>query len=177
MTTAHMLESQLEALLRKRVQQGLGGMLIKLAPTQAGVPDRLVLLPGGGMHLVELKTTPGKLSAVQQAWHARAARLGVTVQVLYGATQVIAWVRARAYDLFERPDTDPMRIPNSKLSNSELTALTQDLYTYSLPVGPSATDGALMWSQMGAKERARMRQAVRWSLHAAVQRAMEAARR
>lgn len=36
-----------------------GGLAIKLAPTMRGLPDRLVLLPHGGMHLIELKA-PGE---------------------------------------------------------------------------------------------------------------------
>lgn len=34
-------------------------MAIKLAPTMRGLPDRLVLLPGGEMRLIELKA-PGE---------------------------------------------------------------------------------------------------------------------
>lgn len=36
-----------------------GGLAIKLAPTIRGLPDRLILLPKGGMRLVELKA-PGE---------------------------------------------------------------------------------------------------------------------
>lgn len=88
-------EAQLETLFLLRVR-GLGGMLVKLAPTVAGIPDRLVLLPCNRIRLVELKTTTGRLSPIQQHWHARAGALGVRVDVLRGLPEIDAWTRARA---------------------------------------------------------------------------------
>lgn len=92
-----MTEAHLEARLRDRVRQ-LGGVAIKLAPTQRGLPDRLVLLPGGRMHLLELKTTLGRLSPVQQSWHERVAGLGIRVEVLIGASGIDEWAAARGCD-------------------------------------------------------------------------------
>ena len=94
-------EAQLETLFRMRVRQVLGGMVVKMMPTVAGVPDRLVLLPAqpGWMprlELVELKTVKGKLSPIQVEWHKRAATLGVRVTVLHGLPEIDAWVRDRA---------------------------------------------------------------------------------
>jgi hypothetical protein len=86
-----MLESQLEARLRQRVRAA-GGRAVKLAPTEAGLPDRLVMMPGGRAYLVELKTDTGRLSPIQRAWHTQAALLGHTVTTLYGAAQLDAWV-------------------------------------------------------------------------------------
>lgn len=65
-------------------------MVVQLAPTVVGVPDRLVLL-AGNMHLVELKTNTGRLSPAQVVWHARAAAAGVTVVVLRGREEVVSW--------------------------------------------------------------------------------------
>lgn len=90
-TTAQ-LEAQLEALFRKRVRD-VGGYTIKLAPTERGVPDRLVIFPKGRMYLVELKTPTGILSPIQMHWHDRMAARGVTVHTLYGEDDIRAWLR------------------------------------------------------------------------------------
>ncbi len=56
----------------------LGGIAIKIAPLSAvGLPDRLVLLPGGRVGFLELKR-PGKTPGTRQVeWLARLGRLGV----------------------------------------------------------------------------------------------------
>lgn len=88
------LESDLEAFFRKRVRL-LGGYTLKLAPTESGVPDRLVVFPGGHIYLVELKTERGALSAIQRVWHERMlSKWGVRVHVLYGREDVVRWLRA-----------------------------------------------------------------------------------
>lgn len=94
-------EAQLETLFRMRVRGVLGGMVVKMMPTVAGVPDRLVLLPTPPraiprLELVELKTVTGKLSPIQVEWHKRAAGLGIRVTVLHGLEEIDAWVRDRA---------------------------------------------------------------------------------
>jgi hypothetical protein len=86
-------ESALEALLVRAVRS-MGGVTSKIAPLVAGVPDRLVLLPGGTMELVELKTETGRVSEIQRVWHARAAEIGTTVIILSGRGQVEAWASA-----------------------------------------------------------------------------------
>ncbi|SNV67147.1 VRR-NUC domain-containing protein [Clostridium cochlearium] len=53
------LESKIEARLKREVED-LGGLALKFtSPGMAGVPDRLVLLPKGKIYFVELKA-PGK---------------------------------------------------------------------------------------------------------------------
>lgn len=66
----------------------LGGMALKIAPTTAGLPDRLLLLSGGRTVLVELKSETGSLSPIQTYWHGKAAAIGHRVIVLYGVVQV-----------------------------------------------------------------------------------------
>jgi len=95
---ADMRETALEAVFRQRVRL-LGGMAIKLAPTVKGLPDRLVLLPGGGMFLVELKTETGVLSAAQREWHRRVTLMGVKVETLYGPDEVRVWALEKAKEL------------------------------------------------------------------------------
>lgn len=100
MTYVH-TESQLETLFRMRVRGVLGGMVWKMMPTVAGIPDRLVLLPTPPravprIELVELKTNTGKLSPIQVEVHKRAASIGIPVTVLYGLGEIDLWVRDRA---------------------------------------------------------------------------------
>lgn len=71
----------------------LGGMSLKIMPTEAGAPDRMLLLPGGIMRLVELKTERGHLRPIQFVWHNRARELGTPVAVLYGKQEVDDWFR------------------------------------------------------------------------------------
>lgn len=86
-----MLEASVESLLVSEVK-ALGGEAIKLMPTHAGVPDRLVLLPGGRSFLVELKRAGENPSKIQNLWHARSAARGHPVTVLRGADEVREWV-------------------------------------------------------------------------------------
>lgn len=81
-----MKEREVERLLGVRVRE-LGGLSFKLAPTHVGMPDRLVLLPGGVLHLVEVKADDGRLDPAQRLWHKRAADLGVVVIVVRGAAE------------------------------------------------------------------------------------------
>lgn len=83
-------ERDVEALLRRQVTDA-GGLCVKLAPTEAGVPDRLVVWEGR-IWLVELKRADGRLRPVQVGWHERAAAAGVDVVVLYGAEGVREWL-------------------------------------------------------------------------------------
>lgn len=96
MTTPHtqsQLEAGLEAYFMRKVR-GVGGHTWKLAPTEKGVPDRAVLLPGR-LLLVELKIENGRVSPAQKHWHERAARLGTHVFVIWGREGVDAWVRSQ----------------------------------------------------------------------------------
>lgn len=86
------LEAGLEAFFRKRVRL-VGGYTVKLAPTEKGMPDRLVVMPGGRMYLVELKTATGAVSPAQRVWHDRMAAKGVHVHVVTGKDGVVHWLR------------------------------------------------------------------------------------
>lgn len=61
-----MLESSIEARLRDKVRDELDGKAFKfVSPGSNGVPDRLILLPGGRTIFCELKA-PGKRPTPQQ---------------------------------------------------------------------------------------------------------------
>lgn len=87
-----MKESQIESRLVRMVRER-GGLCCKfVSPGNPGVPDRLVLLPGGRVVFVELKTETGRLSSIQ-TWQIRELRKrGADVRVLYGLGQVQAFV-------------------------------------------------------------------------------------
>ena len=85
-------EFDVEAALHQAVRRA-GGNTFKLAPTVKGIPDRLVLLPHGQIHLVELKAHGGRLSPSQLLWHRRAAALGIMVHVITGSTEARQWVK------------------------------------------------------------------------------------
>lgn len=63
-------------------------MSFKMAPTTSGLPDRMVLWPGGRIELVELKTEKGKTRRIQEIWHYRMAELGTEVIVVRGISGV-----------------------------------------------------------------------------------------
>lgn len=69
-----MLESRVEGYLVKKVA-GMGGRAIKLE-SLAGLPDRLLLLPGGKACFVELKREGQKPRALQSLWLKRLSELG-----------------------------------------------------------------------------------------------------
>ena len=87
------LESDLEDHFRRAVARA-GGAAFKLVATRAGMPDRLVLMPGGRIYLVELKAHGGEVRPDQKIWHAKARGLGTVVVVLEGRGQVDGWVHS-----------------------------------------------------------------------------------
>lgn len=77
-----MLERTLEQKLVAKVR-ALGGLAVKwTAPSMAGVPDRIVFLPGGVVRFVELKAPGKKPSALQQRFHGILRDLGADVRVV-----------------------------------------------------------------------------------------------
>lgn len=83
-----MRESRVEARLVQGVKK-LGGLCWKfVSPGTAGVPDRIVLLPGGRVALVELKQRTGRLSAIQRVRQAELRAVGAEVWTLYGPEDV-----------------------------------------------------------------------------------------
>lgn len=71
-----------------------GGLCIKLNPfSMRGIPDRLVLMPGGMLVFVELKKPKGsKFEPLQERWHDKLRTLGFIVSVCYTKQQATALV-------------------------------------------------------------------------------------
>ena len=98
-----MKERDVEVLLREGVKQ-LGGKAYKwVSPGNAGVPDRIVILPGGKVIFVELKQENGRLTRLQKVQQEQLTRLKVPVATLYGIADVrkfLDWAKEHStYDL------------------------------------------------------------------------------
>lgn len=73
-----MRERTVEAALRKAVEDE-GGLCLKwVCPGHTGVPDRMILFPGGVIAFVELKRPGAKVKAggLQEWWQEKLAGLG-----------------------------------------------------------------------------------------------------
>ncbi len=77
-----MLEKQIEARLKREVKKA-GGLALKFTPPgTAGLPDRIVLLPGSRIYFVEVKAPGKKLRPLQQKRKKQLKRLGFRVFVI-----------------------------------------------------------------------------------------------
>ena len=66
-----------------------GGICPKwVSPGYDGVPDRIVLLPGGKIGFVEVKAPGGKLRPLQLARHKTLIKLGFRVYVIDSVEQI-----------------------------------------------------------------------------------------
>jgi hypothetical protein len=74
-----MLEKDIEKKLKKEVEK-TGGMCLKFAiPGRAGMPDRIVLFPGGRIVFVETKAPGKKLRPLQRKRAKQLQNLGFRV--------------------------------------------------------------------------------------------------
>jgi hypothetical protein len=81
-----------EKVIEKRLNaevKSLGGWSLKLlCQFVTGLPDRLVLLPGGVIFFAEIKSTGKKPTKIQELVHERLRRLGFTVYVIDSLEQL-----------------------------------------------------------------------------------------
>jgi hypothetical protein len=74
-----MLEKDIEKYLREQVKK-IKGIAYKFeSPGNSGVPDRLVILPGGRVYFIELKAPGKKSRPLQIAQQRKIASLGCPV--------------------------------------------------------------------------------------------------
>ena len=83
-----MLEKEIELQLVRAVKR-MGGRAVKFtSPGFDGMPDRLVLLPGGRCGFVEVKAPGKKPRALQRVRHEMLKTLGFKVYVLDAREQI-----------------------------------------------------------------------------------------
>ena len=83
-----MLEKEIERYLVRRIVEH-GGVAYKwVSPGRAGVADRIVLLPGGVVWFVEIKTATGRLSPWQKLFAAEMRRMGMNYIVIKSKGEV-----------------------------------------------------------------------------------------
>lgn len=81
-----MLEKQIERKLTEKVKK-LNGMCLKQT-SLAGIPDRLVLMPGGKMAFVELKAPGEKPRKLQQVRIKQLRKMGFMCFVVDGVEMI-----------------------------------------------------------------------------------------
>jgi len=89
-----MSERAVERSLVKSVKSAGGVCLKWVSPGCVGVPDRIVLLPGGRLVFVEVKAQGGKVSPQQRRRLKQLKRLGFDVIVLEGEKGLEAFYKA-----------------------------------------------------------------------------------
>ena len=86
-------EKSVELRLCRRVDE-LGGIAIKLLPWYlVGLPDRIVLMPGGRVFFTELKRRSGRRRRAQKRWRERLRKLGFYCDFLAGREEVDAFIQ------------------------------------------------------------------------------------
>lgn len=81
-------EKRVEALLVSGVKR-MGGVAYKfVSPGNSGVPDRIILMPGGKIYFVELKREDGQLTNLQRRQINRIRKMDCRVDVLRGMVEV-----------------------------------------------------------------------------------------
>lgn len=96
------LESAVEAHLIRSVMTA-GALTFKLAPTTAGVPDRLVVWPSGRVDFVEVKAEGGRLSSIQKVRIRDLEANAANVFVVHGKAEVDAYVAEVAIEGAAQP--------------------------------------------------------------------------
>ena len=78
--TEKQIERRLCEMARKR-----GGLSYKFkSPNSPGVPDRIIITPGGGVWFVELKTAAGRMTSIQKWQKSELEKRGANVRVIRG---------------------------------------------------------------------------------------------
>jgi len=83
-----MLEKDIERYLVRRVAERGGRAYKWVSPGHVGVADRIVMLPGNRVWVVELKTVKGRLSPLQKVFAADMRRMGINYIVIRSKEEV-----------------------------------------------------------------------------------------
>ena len=83
------LEKELERHLAQKIRAAGGQCQKWTSPGTTGLPDRIILLPGGRVAFVELKRPKGsKISPLQVYWREELTRLGFPVYVIFSVSDM-----------------------------------------------------------------------------------------
>lgn len=86
-------EKDIEAWIRRRVED-MGGQFWKFtSPGRDGVPDRIAIFPDGRLVFVELKASTGKLTKLQALMCKQLMELQQQVCIVYGMTGARIFLR------------------------------------------------------------------------------------
>lgn len=87
------LEKDIERKLRTNIET-LGGLCLKwVCPGWSGVPDRIILLPGGRIYFVETKRPKGGVvSALQKKWREWLTKLGFSYWLVFNGSDLAAFM-------------------------------------------------------------------------------------
>lgn len=102
-----MTEKQIEKILRDTVKKA-GGIAYKfISPGNAGVPDRIVILPNRWPIFVELKTEDGKTTPLQDRQIVRLKKLGQNVWDIRGLPALLRFFSF--YDLLTADEIERIK--------------------------------------------------------------------
>ncbi|MCL2670512.1 MAG: VRR-NUC domain-containing protein [Clostridiales bacterium] len=79
-----MLEKEVERRMGEMVKKRGGQFYKFMSPGMPGVPDRILIVPGGKIWFVELKQIVGTLSGIQKWVLGELERMGCNVRVIRG---------------------------------------------------------------------------------------------
>lgn len=77
-----MLEKSIEKKMKLFAERNQGELLKLFVPGENGIPDRLLLMPGGRVAFIELKKQGEKPKKLQQYFHKQLRRKGFDVHVV-----------------------------------------------------------------------------------------------
>ena len=84
-------EAKIESYVCKYVESKFGVVGVKMLVR--GYPDRMFLIPGGGVLFIEFKTPYGRLGALQKYRHKELIKLGFKVEVHNDRDEAIASIK------------------------------------------------------------------------------------
>lgn len=87
------LECEIEDYLVKRVNGLMGECWKFVSPNRAGVPDRIVMLPGARVWFVELKSKSGSVNPLQAYVHRLLGDQGHKVEIISSKKEVDEFIK------------------------------------------------------------------------------------